>query len=379
MLMAVAALMQVGCTPPSMSHASAGPRGITKRPFGALADGALVDLYTLHNKMGLEARIMTYGATIVSLETRDRDGKLADIVLGFDSVSSYVKDSPYFGAVVGRYANRIANGRFTLDGQTYQLPINNPPNSLHGGTRGFDKTMWDAKPFENQDGVGLVLSHVSPDGDQGYPGTVHAQVTYTLTDDDDLRVEYHATTDKPTPINLSQHSYFNLTGDARRDVLGHVLTLDADSYTPVDSALIPTGQLAPVTGTPFDFHAPTAIGARINEDDVQIRYGHGYDHNFVLKPADSGLTHAAHVLEPISGRIMDVYTSQPGVQFYSGNFLDGTIHGKGGRVYGFRYGFCLETQHFPDSPNHQQFPSTILRPGEEFSSKTVFVFRQQPR
>lgn len=378
MLMAVATLVQVGCTPPSMSHASAGPRGITKRPFGALADGRLVDLYALHNKTGLEARIMTYGAIIVSLETRDRDGKLADIVLGFDSVSDYVKASPYFGAIVGRYANRIAKGRFTLDGQTYHLPINNPPNSLHGGTRGFDKTVWDAKPFENQDGVGLVLSLVSPDSDQGYPGTVHAQVTYTLTDDDELRVEYHATTDKPTPINLSQHSYFNLTGDARRDVLGHVLTLAADSYTPVDSTLIPMGQLAPVTGTPFDFRAPTAIGARINADDVQIRYGHGYDHNFVLNraaPADSGLTHAAHVLEPISGRMMGVYTSEPGVQFYSGNFLDGTIHGKRGRVYGFRFGFCLETQHFPDSPNHAQFPSTILRPGEEFSSKTVFVFR----
>ena len=378
-----AALAADRCAPPSVSHTAAGRRGVTRQPFGALADGTPVDLYTLRNTTGLTARIMTYGAIIVSLETPDRDGMLADIVLGFDSVAAYVKDSPYFGAVVGRYSNRIANGRFTLDGKTYQLPINNPPNSLHGGTRGFDKIVWDAKPFDRQDGVGLVLSLVSPDGDQGYPGTVHAQVTYTLTDADELRVEYLATSDKATPVNLSQHSYFNLTGDARRDVLGHVLTLDADRYTPVDSTLIPTGQLAPVAGTPFDFRQPTAIGARIDQADVQLRYGRGYDHNFVLNraaaAADTGLTHAAHVLEPMTGRVMDVYTSQPGVQFYTGNFLDGTVRGKRGRVYGFRYAFCLETQHFPDSPNHPEFPSTILRPGETFSSRTIFAFKSYRR
>ena len=369
----------IACAPPIVRHESAGPRGIAKSSFGALPDGTPVDLYTLHNKTGLEARIITYGGIIVSLQTGDRHGKLADIVLGFDSLAGYVRESPYFGALIGRYENRIARGRFTLDEKTYQLPINNPPNSLHGGDRGFDKVVWGARPFENVDGVGLVLNHVSPDGDQGYPGTVSVQVTYTLTDKDELMVEYHATTDKATPINLSQHSYFNLTGNARRNVLGHVLTLNADQYTPVDSTLIPTGEIAPVAGTPFDFREPMAIGARINADDEQIRRGRGYDHNMVLKRTGPGLVHAAHVLEPTSGRTMDVYTTEPGVQFYTGNFLDGTIHGKQGRVYDFRYAFCLETQHFPDSPNKPQFPSTILRPGQEWASKTVFVFRQELR
>lgn len=369
-------VVQAACALPSMSHGSAGPRGVTRASFGTLADGTPVDIYTLHNKSGLEARVLSYGGIIQSLKTGDRDGKLADIVLGFDSLSQYVKESPYFGAIVGRYANRIAKGQFEIDGVTYHVPINNGPNSLHGGIVGFDKVVWDAKPFENADGVGLVLSHVSPDGDQGYPGTLRVQVTYTLTDNDELRVEYHATTDKPTVLNLSQHSYFNLTGNARRDVLGHVLTLYADSFTPVDSTLIPTGAIAPVRDTPFDFRSPIAIGARINANNEQIKFGRGYDHNFVLNKPDSGLTHAAHVLEPISGRIMDVYTDQPGVQFYTGNFLDGTLHGKDGVVYGFRYALCLETQHFPDSPNHANFPSTVLRPGDEFHSKTVFVFRQ---
>ena len=354
-------------------HKTAPARGVTKSAFGKLDDGTPVDLYTLRNSSGIQARIITYGGILVSLETPDRHGAFDDIVLGFDSLSSYVHDSPYFGAIVGRYANRIAKGRFTLDGKTYQLPINNPPNSLHGGDRGFDKVVWDATSFDRADGVGLVLRHVSPDGDQGYPGTVHVEVTYTLTDRNELAVAYHATSDKATPINLSQHSYFNLTG-ARRDVLDHVLMLNADRYTPVDSTLIPTGDLPSVSGTPFDFRAPTAIGARINADDEQLHRGHGYDHNFVLVRAASGLTHAAHVLEPSSGRTLDVYTDQPGLQFYTGNFLDGTLHGKHGRVYGFRYALCLETQHFPDSPNEPSFPSTILRPGREFSTRTVFVF-----
>ena len=354
-------------------HKTAPARGVTKSAFGKLDDGTPVDLYTLRNSSGIQARIITYGGILVSLETPDRNGAFDDIVLGFDSLSSYVHDSPYFGAIVGRYANRIAKGRFTLDGKTYQLPINNPPNSLHGGDRGFDKVVWDATSFDRADGVGLVLRHVSPDGDQGYPGTVHVEVTYTLTDRNELAVAYHATSDKATPINLSQHSYFNLTG-ARRDVLDHVLMLNADRYTPVDSTLIPTGDLPSVSGTPFDFRAPTAIGARINADDEQLHRGHGYDHNFVLVRAASGLTHAAHVLEPSSGRTLDVYTDQPGLQFYTGNFLDGTLHGKHGRVYGFRYALCLETQHFPDSPNEPSFPSTILRPGREFSTRTVFVF-----
>ena len=367
--------MLQGCGRASPASASSTLRGVTKESFGKLPDGTPVDLYTLRNASGLEARIMTYGGIIVSLKTPDRSGKLADIVLGFDSLSGYLKDSPYFGAVIGRYENRIARGRFTLDGKTYQLPINNPPNSLHGGTRGFDKVVWDATTSSDDIGlVKLALNHVSPDGDQGYPGTVRVQVTYTLTDSNALAVTYRATTDKATPINLSQHSYFNLTGDAQRDILGHVLTLNADRYTPVDTTLIPTGEIASVAGTPFDFRSPTAIGARIDARDEQLRRGRGYDHNFVLTRTDSVLVHAAHVLEPTSGRTMDVYTEQPGVQFYTGNFLDGTIHGKSGRVYGRRFAFCLETQHYPDSPNKPQFPSTILRPGETFSSGTVFVF-----
>ena len=355
------------------THAQATGRGIVKSSFGKLDDGTPVDLYTMRNRSGIEVKIITYGGIIVSVRTPDRSGAFDDIVLGFDNLANYVHASPYFGAIVGRYANRIAKGRFTLDGKTYQLPINNPPNSLHGGDRGFDKVVWQAKPFDRPDGVGLVLSHVSPDGDQGYPGTVHVQVTYTLTDKNELSVVYHATADKATPINLSQHSYFNLTG-AKRDAMDHVLTLNADRYTPVDTTLIPIGELRGVAGTPFDFRTPTAVGARINDNDEQLRRGHGYDHNFVLVPAASGLTHAAHVLEPTSGRTLDVYTDQPGLQFYTGNFLDGTLHGKQGRVYGRRYALCLETQHFPDSPNEPSFPSTILRPGKAFSSRTVFAF-----
>jgi aldose 1-epimerase len=321
----------------------------------------------------MEARVMTYGAIIVSLQTPDRTGKLADVVLGFDNLDGYLHDPPYFGAIVGRYANRIAKGRFTLDGVTYQLPQNNGQNSLHGGVRGFDKVVWTATPFERTDGVGVVLTYVSPDGDQGYPGTLRTQVTYTLADSGALSVDYRATTDKATPINISQHSYFNLTG-AQRDILDHVLTLNADGYTPVDSTLIPTGEIAPVAGTPFDFRTPTAIGARVNADDQQLRNGRGYDHNWVLNRAASGLTHAVHVVEPTSGRTLDIYTTEPGLQFYSGNFLDGSIRGKGGVVYAHRFGIALETQHFPDSPNEPRFPSTILRPGSEFSSRTVFVF-----
>jgi aldose 1-epimerase len=344
-------------------------------PFGELADGTPAEIYTLRNNRGLEARVISYGAIITSLRTPDSDGQYADIVLGFDDLDGYVQRSPYFGAVVGRFANRIANGRFVLDGKTYQLPINDPPNTLHGGDRGFDKVVWDVKPRKGDDV--LELSHTSPDGDQGFPGELIARVIYTLSDDNELSVEYHATTTKPTPVNLSQHSYFNLTGDARRDVLNHLITLSADRYTPIDATKIPTGELASVEGTPFDLRLPTRIGARIDVDDEQLRYGNGFDHNFVLNRTEPGLMHVGHVAEPDSGRIMEVYTTEPGVQFYSGNSLDGSIRGKGGHAYGARCAFCLETQHFPDSPNHPEFPSTILRPGEELSSRTVFAFGAQ--
>ena len=347
---------------------------ITVAPFGRTPDGSQVDGYTIRNARGAAMHVITYGGIITALHARDRNGRFEDVMLGFDTLEPYLKDSPYFGAIVGRYANRIAKGRFTLDGRTIQLPVNNGVNSLHGGTRGFDKVIWHAKPFENDTAAGVVLTHVSPDGDMEYPGRLDVRVTYTLTDRDELVVDYAATTDKATPVNLSQHSYFNLAGDARRDILGHVLQLDASRYTPVDSALIPTGELASVEGTPFDFRTPTAIGARIDQRHEQLRVGGGYDHNFVLDHSGSGLRHAARVVEPVSGRTLDIYTDQPGIQLYSGNFLDGSIRGKNGRVYAHRFGLCLETQHFPDSPNKAAFPSTILHPGERYTSQTVFRF-----
>jgi aldose 1-epimerase len=339
-----------------------------------MPDGVQVDGYTLRNSRGTSMQVITYGAIITSLRTADARGHVDDIVLGFDSLDGYLHDPPYFGAVVGRYANRIAKGRFTLDGQEYQLPVNNGPNSLHGGTRGFDKVVWQATSFENDSSSGVALSYTSSDGEMGYPGRLDVRVTYTLTDSNELEVAYFATTDKATPINLSQHSYFNLAGDAKRDILGHQLGLAASRYTPVDSTLIPTGELASVEGTPFDFRNLTPIGARIGESNQQLTFGIGYDHNFVLDREPSGLSHAAQVVEPESGRVLDIFTDQPGIQFYSGNFLDGTITGKGGRVYQHRYGLCLETQHFPDSPNHAAFPTTILRPGERYESRTVFRF-----
>jgi galactose mutarotase-like enzyme/glycogen debranching enzyme len=354
-----------------------GPR-VSRAPFGRMPDGTQVDGYTVRNTRGTSMHVITYGAIITSLRTADRNGRFDDIVLGFDSLDGYLKDPPYFGAIVGRYANRIAKGRFTLDGRTYQLPVNNGPNSLHGGTRGFDKVVWNARSFENDTAGGTVLTHVSPDGDMGYPGRVEVRVTYTLNDRDELTVDYLATTDKATPLNLSQHSYFNLAGDGQRDVLAHLLQLDASRYTPVDSTLIPTGELAPVAGTPFDFRTAASIGARIGQPREQLVFGRGYDHNFVLDRRGTGVQHAARVVDPTTGRTLDIATDQPGIQFYSGNFLDGSIRGKAGRVYAQRYGFCLETQHFPDSPNKPAFPSTILRPGERFESRTVFGFGVAP-
>jgi aldose 1-epimerase len=347
---------------------------VKRSEFGRLPDGRGVDLYTLANAHGVEVRVMTYGAIITVVRTPDRAGHIEDIVLGFDSLAGYLHEHPYFGALVGRYANRIAHGQFTLDGKTYHLAVNNGPNSLHGGLRGFDKVLWSAEPFHNGTGAGVALHYTSPDGEEGYPGTLDVHVTYTLNDHDELVVQYEATTDKPTIVNLTQHSYWNLHGEGQGDILDHLVEIDASSFTPVDSTLIPTGEIASVAGTPFDFRAPTAVGARIDRPNEQLRVAGGYDHNFVLDRSNGGVTHAARVVDAVSGRTLDVSTTQPGMQFYTGNFLDGTIRGKAGHVYVHRGALVLETQHYPDSPNHPNFPSTVLRPGETFRSRTVFAF-----
>src|SRR2546423_2058893 len=360
------------------SIAGAGGGGGGGEPFGKTDRGEAVSVYTLKNAHGVTVRVMDYGGIILSLLVPDRSGRFEDVVLGYDSLAGYLRSSPYFGALIGRYGNRIAHGRFTLDGKTYTLAQNNGPNHLHGGVRGFDKVVWAVTPFEHPDSVGLVLRYTSPDGEEGYPGTLRTTVTYTLTSRDELIFDYFATTDRATPVNLTQHSYFNLAGDSKGDILGHVVTLNADHFTPVDSTLIPTGELKSVAGTPFDFRKPTPIGARIDQDDVQLRYGPGYDHNFVLNKGGNELTLAAHVYEPTTGRVMEISTTEPGLQFYSGNFLDGTLRGKNGVVYRHRYGFAMETQHFPDSPNKPAFPSTILRPGDQYRSRTVYRFGVQP-
>jgi len=310
----------------------------------------------------------------VSLRTPDRTGRLDDIVLGFDTLGAYVASSPYFGALIGRYANRIARGQFTLDGAVYHLAVNNGVNALHGGLKGFDKVVWHAEPKQDSTGVGLVFRYTSRDGEEGYPGTVNVEVRYTLNDRNELAVDYLATTDKATPVNLTQHSYFNLGGDGSGDVLGHVMAIDADRFLPVDTTLIPTGALSPVAGTPFDFRKGMVIGAQIDDANQQLKNAGGYDHTFVINRGGAGLVHAARVVEPKSGRTLDIATTEPGIQFYTGNFLDGSFSGKAGHVYGRRNGFCLETQHFPDSPNQPSFPSTILPPGTEYRSRTVYTF-----
>jgi aldose 1-epimerase len=347
---------------------------VTVAPFGRMPDGKAVEVYTLRNTRGMEVRAITYGAIIQAIRVPDKTGHLADVTLGYDSLSGYLTASPYFGAVVGRYANRIARGRFALEGRTYRLATNNGPNHLHGGLKGFDKVVWGAQPFQRGDSAGVEFEHTSPDGDEGYPGTVRVSVSYTLTPSNELVVEYRAVTDRPTPLNLSQHSYFNLGGEGSGDILGHILTINADRYTPVDSTLIPTGEIVSVQHTPFDFRKATSVGARIDQKNQQLEYGKGYDHNFVLNREGPGLVHAVRVLEPGTGRTLDISTTEPGLQFYSGNFLDGTITGKAGHVYQHRSAIVLETQHFPDSPNHPNFPSTILQPGKEYRSKTVFGF-----
>jgi aldose 1-epimerase len=346
---------------------------VIQAPFGRTSDGREVTAFTLKNSRGLELRAITYGGIITSLRAPDRQGRFADVVLGYDDLKDYLASSPYFGCIVGRYGNRIAKGRFTLDGRTYELATNNGPNHLHGGLRGFDKVVWQGEPLETKDGMGVAFTYTSPDGEEGYPGTLRLRVTYTLTEANQLVFEYSATTDQPTHVNLTQHSYFNLAGEGSGDILGHRMEIAAGRYTPVDPTLIPIGILAPVAGTPLDFRAPAAIGARIGDVHEQLKNGQGYDHNFVLDGV-AGLKLAARAVEPVSGRTLEVHTTEPGVQFYSGNFLDGTLKGKSGRSYGRRSGFCLETQHFPDSPNQPAFPSTVLRPGAEYRSKTVLTF-----
>ena len=341
-------------------------------PFGVTDDGVPVELFTLTNSNGIELRVMSYGATIVSLRAPDRDGRLDDVVLGHDDLAGYERDSQYFGAVVGRYANRIARGRFTLDGVEYTLATNNGPNHLHGGIRGFDKHVWSAAGSPNEPSVRFSL--VSAHGDEGYPGRLDAHVRYALTESAEVAVDFRATTDRPTVVNLTQHAYFHLAGARAVDVLGHELRLAAAHFLPVTESLLPTGAIVPVDDTPFDFRRPLPIGSRIAVAHEQLQRAGGYDHTFVLEGGDDALRVAAWVHEPLTGRTLTVRTSEPGVQLYTGNFLDGSILGKGGRPYGHRSGFCLETQHFPDSPNQPHFPPVVLRPGEEYRSRTVFAF-----
>jgi aldose 1-epimerase len=358
------------CASGTDSDSSMKPARIEKLPFGTV-DGRAVDQYVLANAHGVTVKIMTRGATITSINVPDRQGNLDDIVLGFDDLKGYSPTVPYFGAIVGRVGNRIAKGRFTLDGKTYQLAINNGPNHLHGGNKGFDKVIWDAEEVPAQNGSAVKFSYLSKDGEEGYPGNCRVEVTYTLGDDDSLRLDYFVTTDADTPVNVTNHSYFNLDGPENGNILDELVMINADRYTPVDSTLIPTGELAPVEGTPMDFRQPTAIGARVLEVGDNPK---GYDHNYVVNGGGGKLTLVARVIGPKSGRIMEEYSTEPGVQFYSGNFLDGTLVGKKGVAYKQYWGFCLETQHFPDSVNQPNFPSYVLKAGDTYRSTTVFKF-----
>jgi aldose 1-epimerase len=370
------ALCLVGCAGMSPTTSSdAMIDTITRQPFGQTSDGTPVELYTLRNRHGMEARIMTYGGIVQSLQVPDRNGDLGDVVLGYDTLDGYLTNSPYFGALIGRYGNRIGGGRFTLDGHTYTLPQNDHGNTLHGGIKGFDKVVWKVqKAAVGPRGPELELTYLSKDGEEGFPGNLTVQATYTLRDDNTLELQFKATTDQDTVVNLTHHSYFNLRGSG--DILGHIVYINADRFTPVNAALIPTGELRPVQGTPFDFTTPHAIGQWINDtNDEQIRFANGYDDNFVLnKPSPGALSLAARVTEPTSGRVMEVWTTEPGLQFYTGNFLDGTITGKGGWTYQFRDAFCMEPQHFPDSPNHPNFPSTELKPGQTYRNTILYKF-----
>ncbi|MBI1225493.1 MAG: galactose-1-epimerase [Bacteroidetes bacterium] len=370
-------LLLTGCQSNQTSqNANEKKAKVTKEVWGKLPNGTDIDLYTLTNYNGLEAKITNYGGIVVSLMTPDKNGKLEDVVLGFETLDEYMKDSPYFGCIVGRYGNRIAKGEFELNGTTYHLAKNDGENHLHGGIKGFDKVVWEAVPDTSAGEASLNLTYVSPDGEEGYPGNLEVRVVYTLTNKDELKITYFATTDKQTPVNLTHHGYFNLTGGAKRDILGHELSINSNGFLPVDGGLIPTGELRALNGTPFNFKSPKPIGDDINFDDVQLQMAQGYDHNWILaahKPGGQPEL-AATVLEPESGRYMEVWTTEPGLQFYSGNFLDGKYKGKGGVIYQDRWGLCLETQHFPDSPNHLNFPSTILVPGDHYSSTTIYKF-----
>jgi aldose 1-epimerase len=373
-MLLVAALGLSGAT--GSTAKSAAPT-ITKEPWGTTSQGDAVFRYTLTNDHGMVVRIITYGGALQEVRVPDRDGDLANVTLGFNDIAGYQSsDNQYFGCITGRYANRIANGTFTLDGETYQLPINNPPNSLHGGNVGFDKRIWAATPFKKGGSVGLKLTYTSPDGEQGYPGTLETEVVYTLTNRNQIVIDYRARTDAKTIVNLTNHAYWNLAGEGSGTILDHVLELNASHYTPISNVLIPTGAIDPVAGTPFDFTTPTAIGARINDANEQLTNGQGYDHNFVLDRRNSrskSLRLAARVTEPTSGRVLSIFTSEPGIQFYSGNFLFGQL-GTSGQPYNFRDGFALETQHFPDSPNQPDFPSTVLNAKQTYKTSTIYQF-----
>lgn len=367
----LSAMTFAGCMSTSNSSGSKG--SISKAEFGRMPDGRTVEIYTLRNSKGMEAHILTYGGIVQSLKVPDRQGYFGDVVLGYDDLPDYLTNSPYFGALIGRYGNRIAKGKFTLDGHEYSLPISDPPNSLHGGTNGFDKVLWKVVTADvGPDGPRLELNYYSKDGDQGYPGDLDVYATYTITGGNALKVDFQATTDQDTVCNLTHHSYWNFRGS--NNVLAYIVYINADKFTPVDSTLIPTGELRPVKGTPFDFRTPTSIGARINEDNEQLKFAHGYDDNWVLNKPAGKLGLAARVYDPVSGRVMTVYTTAPGMQFYTGNFLNGTMKGKGGWVYQLRDAFCMEPQDFPDAPNRPNFPSAELKPGQVYRNTIFYRF-----
>ncbi|HEX3627283.1 MAG TPA: aldose epimerase family protein [Verrucomicrobiae bacterium] len=362
---------------PQPAAENAAQASITHEPFGTTQDGQAVEIYTLKNNNGMVVRIITFGGIIQTIKVPDKNGQMGDVALGYDTLDGYLTNSPYFGALIGRYGNRIAKGHFSLDGKDYTIFTNNVPNTLHGGRIGFDKRVWkvDRAVVSKRGNPELVLSYTSPDGEEGYPGTLQVTATYTLlAAENTLRLRFKATTDKDTVVNLTGHSYFNLAGQGQGTILDHVVYIDADKYTPVDSTLIPTGEIAPVDGTPFDFRKPTAIGARINDDNEQLKFGGGYDHNFVMNHPMDKLGLDARVTDPKSGRVFEIWSTSPGLQFYSGNFLDGTIIGKGGAVYVHRGAFAMEPQHYPDSPNQPSFPSTVLHPGDVYHNAIVYKF-----